>query len=660
MALFATMRFGDFNRGAPPPASSKGFRTYMGKRSGRTGRRAADGAGSATEGSSAWNHAVVAAALVVVLAAVFFAYAPAIRGGFVWDDDAYVENNEALRSGEGLWRIWTDFEATPQYYPLVHTSFWIEYHLWGLDASGYHVVNVFLHGLAVVLLWRVLLRLGVPWAWVAAAVFALHPIQVESVAWITERKNVLSGVFYLGSALAFLRWAKLGMSGMSGMSGSAGRGAARFYVLSLVLFVCALLSKTVTCTLPAALLLVLWWKDRLDGRRAMSLLPFFVIGVGMGLVTVWLERHHVGAMGEAWELSFLERCLLACRIVCFYATTLLWPAGLTFVYPRWEVDASRVWWYVYPGMVVVTTWAAWLGRRRMGRGAVVGLLYFGGTLFPALGFFDVYPMRYSYVADHFQYLAGVGFITLVTAGVLGWFGQGGSRRRVAVLTGVGVLLSGLGVLSWGQAKIYRDIDTLWEDTLAKNPKAWMAHNNLGHRLYFRGRLDEAIGHFEEALAVKDELPETHNNLGKALEARGRVDEAVAHFETALEINPRYAEAMNNLGGALGAKGRMREAADYFHRTIALDPTHAKAHFNLGMVYKSRQSYAQAMDELAQALTLRPELPEAHFELGGLLEMEGHPRGAAEHYGRAIALRPDYIAARRALRRLQRPTGGSAG
>jgi len=258
------------------------------------------------------------------------AYIPAMHGGFIWDDDDYVQDNPTLRSLAGLGQIWFQPGATRQYYPLVHTTYWLEYRLWGLDPTGYHVVNVILHALSAVVVWRILSRLQVPGAWAAAALFALHPVHVESVAWITERKNALSGAFYLSAAWAYLRY-------------EAARRP-RWYGAALVLFAAALLSKTVTCTLPAALLLVLWWKGQTPMRRpAVALGPFFVLAGTMSAVTVWMERHSVGAWGPEWDLSLVERGLIAGRALWFYAATLLVPLDLAFIYLRWAIDATAIW-----------------------------------------------------------------------------------------------------------------------------------------------------------------------------------------------------------------------------------------------------------------------------------------------------------------------------
>jgi hypothetical protein len=244
--------------------------------------------------------------LIAVL--VILVYLPALRNGFIWDDDSYVTENPTLRDLSGLRRIWFEMGAVPQYYPMVHTTFWLEYHLWGLNPVGYHLINVLLHATAAILLWQVLQRSQIRGAWLAAVIFALHPIEVESVSWVTECKNVLSAVFYFAAALAYLRFDALMEAGGSN------RQRWCWYLGALLLLLAALLSKTVTGSLPAALLLLCCWKKgRVHWGDTLPLLPFFVLGAGLGLLTAEMEKYHVGAQGADWSLTFTDRCLIASR-----------------------------------------------------------------------------------------------------------------------------------------------------------------------------------------------------------------------------------------------------------------------------------------------------------------------------------------------------------
>jgi tetratricopeptide (TPR) repeat protein len=587
------------------------------------------------------NKALLAGLLVAMTLAV---YRPVLDNGFIWDDDDYVVENPTLRTPEGLRRIWLDFGATPQYYPMVHTTFWIEYQLWRLEPAGYHVVNVLLHALGVVLLWRLLSLLQLPGAWLAAAIFAVHPVNVESVAWVTERKNVLSGVFYLASLFAYLRAAGVG-------TGSAGDpGSVRLYGLSLVSFACALLCKTVTGSLPAVILLVLWWKrGRIGWAEVRPLLPFFLLAVGFGALTVQLETQHVGAVGRDWDLSFADRCLVAGRALWFYAFKLLWPTPLVFNYPRWEIDAGHWPPYLFPAAVLVAVAALWTARRRIGRGPLVAVLIFAGTLFPALGFFDVYPMRYSFVADHFQYLASLGLIALFAAGAATGAARVFHGRRGSPPVAAAILLAVLGVLTWHQAQVYRDNETLWRDTLAKNPASWMAHLHLGAIADDRGRVEEAIQHYRESLRIQPVQPEAYNNLGSALRAQGDLDEAIAQLRRSLDVEPTYVFAHNNLGLVYHDRGEYDAAVRHFQRGLEIRPDFAAAHTNLGITLAARGQRDEAIRHHRAALRIDPDLVQAHNNLASALLERGEVDAAIAHLSRIVDLLPESRAAKKNLR-----------
>jgi tetratricopeptide (TPR) repeat protein len=612
--------------------------------------------------------------LALVLAVVtFVAYQPTWHAGFIWDDDHYVTENRALRSLDGLGRIWVQPGTTVQYYPLVFTAFWAEYHLWKLQPLGYHLVNVLLHSVNAVLLWRLLRRLGVPNSWWAAAIFALHPVSVESVAWVTERKNVLSALFYFLAVLAYLRFRPLNGCGRgSGMQLAA-------YPLALMLFLCALLSKTVTCSLPAVLMLLVWWKTgRVERRDVLRLAPLFVLGVASGFMTIWMETHHVGASGAEWGLSFVQRCLVAGRALWFYAGKLFWPCHFTFIYPRWEMDASVAWPYLFPVAASAVLIALWLLRSRIGRGPLVAALCFAGTLVPALGFFDVFPFRYSFVADHFQYLACIGLISLAVSTSTAICERAGQWSRDLGKLAAAIVLLILGVSTWRQARIYQNSETLWRDTLAKNPQCWMAHHNLGVELLESGKLAEAEEHckqslqinpknaeahntlgsvlskggrvsnakgeFEQALRIRPDYYMAHNNLGNALVRLGKATDAIAHYQQALKTNPKSAEVHYGLANALLALGKATEAIGQYEQALQIKPDYAKAHNNLANVLLQAANVQEAIGHYEQALRIYPGYAEAHNNLGVALLRLGRPQEAMRHYEQALRIQPDYAEA----------------
>ena len=587
--------------------------------------------------------------ICALLAATFLAYAPVWRGGLLWDDEAHV-TAPSLQTWHGLGQIWFHLGATQQYYPVLHSAFWIEHRLWGDSVLGYHLLNVGLHATAACLFALLLARLRprepgnrrVPSAaWLAAAVFALHPVCVESVAWISEQKNTLSLVFYLLSALAYLQFDS--------------ERRPRWYALGLGLFGLALLSKSVTATLPAALLLALAWRrGKLDWRRdGLPLLPWLLCGLGAGLFTAWVERTYIGARGAAFDLTFVERCFLAGRVVWFYLGKLVWPAELIFTYPRWQVGVDWTWSLGCVGLLV-TMGAAWQQRQRS-PAPLLALLFFVGSLLPALGFFNVYPFVFSYVADHWQYLPCLGVIAWATGSAATVAERGlrplrGRHRRGAQLTlaaAAGTVLALLFGLTWRQCGTYRDAATLYSVTLARNPESWMAHNNLGLLLGETGARAEAIAHFRDALRLKPDCADAHNNLGNALaKIPGRTSDAIAEFERALRLQPDFPHAHVNLGWALvNTPGRLADGIE--HLTAALHSTAdaavlAEAHFDLGYAFSLLPDrLPDAIREFQTALQLNPNYTTARIGLGTALFRTGRTAEAAIAFEQVLRLQPDH-------------------
>ncbi len=552
---------------------------------------------------------------VVLVVATLAAYWPAISdGGFVWDDDQHVTQNVLLRDGEGLRRIWTDPLSMPQFYPLVHTSFWLEYQLWELWAPGYHLTNVLLHALGALLLLYLLTRLEVPGAVVIAIAFALHPVHAESVAWVSERKNVLSGVLYFAAMSAWFRWAPPDdrhAHGTDAGTGESRTGPNRFYVLALVLFVAALLSKTVTWSLPAALLLLHWWKaGRLPRRLVLMALPLLVLGILGGSLTAYLERTHVGAASEDYGLAPVQRLMLAGRVPWFYAAKLIWPAQLTFNYPRWEIDPSDAWQVIAPVITVGLLLALVLLRNRIGRGPATGALFFVGSLSPALGFIDVFPFRYSWVADHFQYLASLGVFALVVGGSLACARRMGvsESRAVALLTATAVLV--LAPLTHRQCRIYSSPQALWTDTIDKNPDAWMAHANLGKLYQEQGRYKPARLHLREAIQRNRPHPEPYCTLGVLLAERGDLAGAKLQFRRALERQHDHYGSMANLANVLMLQGDLDESVELYERCLVARPKRPEPHLSVALPLVKLGRHEEAREHLVMFLDHAPGHPRA--------------------------------------------------
>src|SRR5881296_96173 len=618
---------------------------------------------------------------ILLFAATLIAYWPALHGGMLWDDQSHITRPE-LQSTRGLWRIWFDLGATQQYYPLLHSAFWVEHHLWGDSTFGYHLLNVVLHMIAACLFGLILSELSINGAWIGTFIFALHPVCVESVAWISEQKNTLSAVFYLSAMLLYLRHDKKVQGGSSRFTIA--------YFISLACFLAAILSKSVTATLPAALLVILWWKrGKLSWNGdVLPLVPWFAAGIGGGLFTAWVERRFIGAAGTDFSFTILQRLLIAGRAVAFYFGKLLWPSGLMFIYPRWDVRASVWWQYLFPAAVAAVAIATWLIRGK-NRAPLAAMLFFGGSLFPALGFVNVYPFVFSFVADHFQYLASLGVIALAPALCRGKWQAGAAIVAVAVL----------GTLTWLDSAKYRDSETLYRNTIQQNPDCWMCYNNLGTISFLQGRLAEAKENFEQALRIRPEFPDALDNLGIVLIDLGRGDEAIPYLRKAFEyqstadaaeasfrfgaallkmkrvddampnirqgirLKPDYAEGHALLGAALQTSGKLSEAKSELDEAIRLKPDSPSLHRELADILLALGQSDEAIFQLETALHIDPQDPDSHGALAKLYAAKGRPAGAVTHYQEAVRLKPGqpllYNALAVVLQTLERPEEAQA-
>jgi tetratricopeptide (TPR) repeat protein len=416
--------------------------------------------------------------------------------------------------------------------------------------------------------------------------------------------------------------------------------------LSLFLFVFAILSKSVTATLPVALLAVVWWRRRnLEWRRdVLPLLPMVVAGIAAGLTTVWFERTLIGAEGAEFEFSFVERTLIAGRALWFYAASLAWPAGLSFNYPRWQVSQAIWWQYLFPLGVLTILGVLW--RLRL-RGALAGVLVFSIVLGPALGFVNVYPFRFSFVADHFQYHASVGLIALVAAA----FARLATQRRagpVTIRAGLAALCVMLLALTMPVAARYVDGPTLYQATIRETPDSWLAHNNLA-ALYVTGpapNLPAAVTHARTALRLFPQYAEPRYNLAVALDDLGDTAGAIREYRALLDqlgeqsgFRLRRASTNARLGFALARSGRPGEALAYLREAARLDPANALTLVNLGGALLEQRQFQEAQQALEQAVALDPSMVDAYYNLGAAYLAGGRPLDAVRAYEAGLRLRP---------------------
>jgi Flp pilus assembly protein TadD len=579
-----------------------------------------EAAGTATLAALSPTRRVRLGLSLLLVAMTLTVYVPAMQGGFVWDDDAYVTQNPLLTAPDGLKHIWFSTHTQSQYFPLVYTTLRFERALWGLNPIGYHVVNVLLHGMNALLVWAVLRRLALPGAWLAAAIWAVHPVNVESVAWITELKNTQSTLFYL---LALLAWMKF--------AAEETERAWRFYALALLLYALALFSKTIACTLPAAMLLVLWARNEPIGwRRCVQVAPFVIVGLAMGLLSVWWEAHLGNYRELNYTFRFSERLLIATRALWFYAAKVVWPTRLAFSYARWEINSRDPWQYAWLIGCLAVAWLLWWRRSAWGRAPVAAIAFFVASLSPLLGFIPLYTFRYTFVADHYQYVASIGLIILFTViavrRTVAWQVARNTRRALSF----SVLLV-LGTLTWRQAGAYRDAETLWRDTLTKNPDSFMANNNLGGILLLRGELEPATALFERANRSEPDFADGYNNLGLVRHRQGRLDEADSFFREALGRDRYFVDAHNNLGILLAQQGRSSEALEHFQEAVRFRPSFAKAHQNLGLTLEGLGRTNEAVGEYRETLRLTPDARDVEGRLAWILATDPDPgvRNGAE-------------------------------
>ena len=481
----------------------------------------------------------------------------------------------------------------------------------------------------------------------AAAIFALHPVHVETVAWISEQKNTLSAVFYLSAMWCYLHFDM--------------RRERRWYLFAAGLFVLGLLCKTVTATLPAALLVIFWWqRGSLSWRRdVVPLLPFFAVGAAAGLFTAWVERTLIGAEGNEFTRSVVERGLLAGRVFWFYLYKLFLPINLTFIYPRWQIDPAEWWQWLFS--VTAAAWFAilWLLRGRV-RAPLAGMLFFAGTLFPVLGFINVYPFLFSLVADHFQYLASLGVIVLVAAGIM-LMPIGANSAARWVRRGLCLLLlATLGTLTWRQSKMYSDPIALYQTTIDRNPRCWMAYNNMGTVLDAHGKIAEALEQFRTALQIRPNDAFPNRNVGSCLLRLGHPEQAIPYLEKAVQAEPKYMDAYYQLGLAWSALHKWDRAADAFVQALLRHPQNPSViHHNLGVAMANLGRLDDAIDQFRESTRLDPDYGEAQFSLGKALLLRGEARQAILPLQRAAELKPDSLEALRHLTTAYATAGQSA-
>jgi protein O-mannosyl-transferase len=601
---------------------------------------------------------------LLLIAFVFIAYGQVFRADFIWDDESHLTRNPCVIGPLGLKEIWTTAQAV--YYPLVLTTFWALHKFVGLNPLPYHLLNVFLHAASAILLWRLLQVLRVRGAWLGAALWALHPVMVQSVAWVTELKNTQSCLFYLLSIFFFLKWDEVPrITRMEDKQETlANHPCYPWFILSLFLFILATVSKPSVIMLPVVLGLCIWWmRGKIRWRDVLALAPFALISALASGWTIWEQKFQAGAVGPDWAQTLPERLIVAGRAIWFYLAKLLWPQPLIFIYPRWSLDSSNLLAYVPLLTAIAGLVALWFIHAKWCRALFFAAAYYLISLFPVLGFFSVYFFRYSFVSDHFQYLGSMGPLALAGAGIATvverlchtplelasgtdalrlWENESAAARtKLFLASALGtLLLLLLSFLTWRQTSQYRNLVALYTATLQKNPGCWMADYNLGIVLSEQGKADQAIDHYQRAIALRPDYAKAHYNLGRLLGDQGQFDDAIAHYKRAAAINPADAEAQNNLGVTLFRIGRADDAIVHYQKALEIRPNYAEASCNLANALIAEGDFDGAIARYTACLAAIPNLEVERYNLASALLRKGRTDEAIVEYRKVLQMHPE--------------------
>ena len=578
------------------------------------------------------------AGIAVIAVLSFIVYYPSLNGGFIFDDNDLLTNNALVQSDDGLSRFWFSMQPV-DYWPISNSSFWFEWRLWHLHPGGYHTTNLILHVLCCAMLWRILRALSVPGAFFAALLFAVHPVNVESVAWIAQRKNVLSLLFFLASAYYYIRME------LDREEGEERRflphGTSRWYCWSVFWFLAAMLSKSSVAVLPLVLLTVVAWRRKWVWCDFGRMMPFLVIAVALTSVNIAFAVHHRGEVIR--DAGFLERLLGAGAVVWFYLYKAVCPLYLCFIYPQWTIETKSFLWWIPLVSCLAVTFMLWKYRKTWGRPFLFAWSYFCIALIPAMGFVDVGYMKISLVADHYQHIALIGVVTLAAAA---WAVHMQSSDRGAIVVWGNIIAAGLLVslagMSWLQNGLYENAFVLYRDVLEKNPRCWLACNNLAVEFESTGQTSEAMKYYGKAVEFRPDYFMAENNWGTALYKQGKADEAIKHFQRAVEIKEDYPEAHNNLGTVYANANRLPEAIVEFEKALKYKPEYYSALSNLALAYQLVKQHDKSIALYKDVLKINPSDANAHYNLGLTLKDSGRSADALESFGKTIQIQPGHI------------------
>ncbi len=545
-----------------------------------------------------WEFLCLQGALIVL--ACVWIYTPVYHGEWLWDDDYLITANPAMRSVDGLWRLWFA-PSTADFLPLTLSSLWIQWQFFGMDPTGYHIVSILLHALGACLLWMLLVRTKIPGAWLGAMLFAVHPLCAESVSWVAEQKNTFSLPFFLLAAFFYVTFDQ--------------RESRKYYFLALLAFLAAMLSKSSVVMFPFLILLYVWWqRGAISLRDLVRSAPFFLVSLALGSVTLLFQLHRAIGNEPIPIGGFDSRLAIAGMSTLFYLSKIFWPFGLLPIYPQWDANP--------PQPLQLAAWIPllavgvlfWMKRKSWGRHAMMAFGFYFITLLPVLGFVAMSYMRVGWVSDHFVYIPMIGILALIASICAHLSTKLRPILRNAAWLGIAAALGGLLVQSHNYAAIWANEDVLWLHTLKYNESCWQAHNRYGSREFNRGNHTIALAHFERATALRPDLAETQNNLGSGLLAAKNTKAAIHRFREALRLSPDIIAIQANLGRALMLDGQNDEAVLVYADLVKKIPSRAEFHCNLGVTLFHAGRIDEAITAFEQALKIDPNLSDAKESL----------------------------------------------
>jgi len=579
---------------------------------------------------------LIAQAGLIILAGLWV-FSPALRGNWLWDDGWYVPGNPLLNSTAGLGKLWLTPGSWVEYYPIEETVLWLQWNLWHNETLGYHLTTLSLHLANALMVWHLLAKLGLRFGWLGGLFFAIHPVQVESVAYMVELKNTLSLQPFLWAMCFWIDYE----------SGHRPRD----YLCALGLFLVAMLCKISMAPFPVVILLYSWWKrGRIGWNDLKASAPFFLAALTLSEMTIlsgiWYRPvvAHVSPDQIVPLGGFFSRLACAGLNLSFYLWNFFWPVGLIPIYPLWSVDPPSLIQFLPWPIFGAIAYFCWRHRGTWGRHVLFGLGFFVLMLAPFLGFIEVSYMNFTWVMDHLLYLPGIGLIGLLMAALE----QAEIRAtRAFRLGGIGVIATVLILMACTShlyAGAFTSDEVLWNYTLQRNPGAWPARNNLGVDLKQAGKTTEALAQYQEALKIRPNYASAYNNLGDTYLAIGDLPHARENLEHALQLDPEYAEAHNNLANVLVQMNQLAEAKKHFEEAVRIFPRFALAQNNLGKLHMQMGEPIDAIKQYKAALAIDPEFADAHFDLGNAFQANGQFQAAKEQYDMALRINPRFLEA----------------